>query len=74
MKIYGEGGNHLKPQSIMDLLIQYTFSVAVKENFHSLFTILNITSTNRCKRFSVGNEKYQKMGVRGETHTTQTPT
>jgi hypothetical protein len=73
--IYGEGDNHLKPQSIMDILIQYTFSVAVKENFHSLFTILNITSTNRCKRFSVGNEKNQILGVRGETHTTtQTPT
>ena len=74
MIIYGEGGNHLKPQSIVDLLIQYTFSVAVKGNFYSLFTILNITSTNRYKRFSVYNEKYQILGVRGETHTTQTPT
>ena len=47
----------------MDLMIHKTSSSIVKENFYSHFTILNVANTNRCKRFSVGNERYEKLGV-----------
>ena len=57
------GDHHLITHIGMDLMIHETFSSIVKENFYSHFTILNIANTNRCKRLSIGNERYEKLGV-----------